>query len=151
MGEGFFLAASALSLEPSIPNVHVAMFDFAPGKPSDDKQCIWCHKTVDLVQGSAGNIRKQVKATLCAMCHGPSGPAKQFYQADLALDGPALYDLACAACHRDLVNSEVRGESLAEIQEEINENEGGMGPLGVLSTEKIQAIAAALAESSGDD
>jgi mono/diheme cytochrome c family protein len=142
---------NAQSLEPSIPNVHVVMFDFAPGKQSDDKQCIWCHRTVDLVQGSAGNIRKQVKATLCAMCHGPAGPAKQFYQADLALDGPVLYDLACAACHRDLANSEVRGESLAEIREEIDENEGGMRPLGVLSTEKIQAIAAALAQPGGDD
>jgi cytochrome c553 len=141
---------SAQSLDPSIPNVHVAMIPFTPGE-KDEETCIVCHRTVDLVQGSAGNIRKQVKATLCAMCHGPSGPAKQFYQADLALDGPALYDLACAACHRDLANSEVRGESLAEIQEKINENEGGMGPLGVLSTEKIQAIAAALAESGGDD
>jgi mono/diheme cytochrome c family protein len=141
----------AQSLDPSIPAAHVAMFDFAPGKPGDDKQCIWCHRTVDLVQGSAGNIRKQVKATLCTMCHGPTGPGKQFYQADLALDGPELYDLACAACHRDLANSKVEGESANEIREKINENEGGMGPLRVLSTQEIQAIAAALAQPDGDD
>jgi mono/diheme cytochrome c family protein len=85
------------------------------------------------------------------MCHGPTGPGKQFYQADLALDGPELYDLACAACHRDLANSKVEGESANEIREKINENEGGMGPLRVLSTQEIQAIAAALAQPDGDD
>ena len=147
---------NAQSLEPSIPNVHVAMFDFAPGKPRDDKQCIWCHRTVDLVQGSVGNIRKQVDATLCTMCHGPSGPGKQFYQVGLSStidpdDGPALYDLSCAACHKDLVNSKVSGESAKDIQKKIKENEAGMGPLRVLSTQEIQAIAAALAESGGDD
>ena len=142
---------NAQSLDPSIPNVHVAMFDFAPGKPGDDKQCIWCHRTVDLVQGSAGNIRKQVDATLCAMCHGPSGPAKQFYQADPALDGVVLYDLACAACHKDLANSKVEGESARDIQKKIDEDEGGMGPLRVLSTQEIQAIADVLARSGGDD
>ena len=142
---------NAQSLDPSIPNVHVAMFDFASGKPGDDKQCIWCHRTVDLVQGSAGNIRKQVDATLCTMCHGPAGPGKQFYQADLALDGPALYDLACAACHRDLANSKVSGESAEDIQKKINENEAGMGPLRVLSTQEIQAIADALAKPGEDD
>ena len=141
---------SAQSLQPSIPNVHVAMIPFTPGE-NDEETCVVCHRTVDLVQGSAGNIRKQVKATYCAMCHGPAGPATQFYQADLALDGVVLYDLACAACHRDLANSKVSGESANEIQEKINENKGGMGPLRFLSTEKIQAIAAALAESGRDD
>jgi hypothetical protein len=95
----------AQSLNPSIAlAAHVAMFDFAPGKPGDDKQCVWCHQTVDLVQGSAGNLRKQVDATLCAMCHGPidrNGPSgktvKKFYQAGPSpLDGALLYDLACA-------------------------------------------------------
>jgi hypothetical protein len=151
---------NAQSLDPSIPNVHVAMFDFAAGKPGDDKQCIWCHRTVDLVQGSAGNIRKQVDATICAMCHGPfdrngpSGTVKQFYQAGPSPDDPdgvLLYDLACAACHKDLVNSKVSGESAKDIQKKIDENEAGMGPLRVLSTQEIQAIAAALAESGGDD
>ena len=143
---------NAQSLDPSIPNVHVAMFDFAPGKPGDDKQCGWCHKTVDLVQGSPDKlIRMQVDPTLCTMCHGPTGSGKQFYQADLALDGPVLYGLACASCHRDLANSKVSGESARDIQKKINENEAGMGPLRVLSTQEIEAIAAALAQSGGDD
>ena len=147
---------NAQSLDPSIPNVHVAMFDFAPGKPGDDKQCIWCHRTVDLVQGSADNlIRKEVDATLCAMCHGPfdrngsSGTVKQFYQAGPSPDDPdgaLLYDLACAACHKDLANSKVSGESAKDIQKKINENEAGMGPLGILSTKEIESIADALAQ-----
>jgi hypothetical protein len=149
---------NAQSLEPSIaPAAHVAMFDFAPGKPGDDKQCIWCHRTVDLVQGSAGNIRKQVDATLCAMCHGgpidrdgpgPSGTVKKFYLAGPSPDDPdgdkVLYDLACAACHKDLANSKVEGESANEIQKKIDDDKGGMLPLRILTTVEINSIASAL-------
>jgi cytochrome c553 len=158
---------NAQSLDPSIPSVHVAMFPATPGKPGDNKQCIWCHRTVDLVLGtqtvekSQGNLRKQVDATLCALCHGdgdfdrtgPSGrPVKQFYRAGPSPDdGALLYDLACAACHKDLASSKVKGESAQEIWKKINENEAGMGPLKILSETEINAIAAALAESGGDD
>ena len=150
---------SEQSLDSEIEPAHVAMFDFAPGKPGDDKQCIWCHRTVDLVQGSAGNIRKQVDATLCAMCHGPidrNGPSgktvKKFYQAGpLPPDGALLYDLACAACHKDLVNSKVSGESAKDIQKKIDENEAGMGSLGILSPEEIESIADALAKPGEND
>ena len=62
-----------------------------------------------------------------------------------------LYNLACSACHNDLANSEVGGESAAEIQEKIDDDEGGMGPLAVLSAQEIQAIAAALADGHDDD
>jgi mono/diheme cytochrome c family protein len=155
------------SLEPSIPAAHVAMFDFAPGKPGDDKQCVWCHRTVDLVQGSAGNIRKQVDATLCTMCHGPferimsfkeepdlTVTATQFYRAGLSPtdpDGPALYDLACAACHRNLENSQVRGARFDHIQRAIKNDKGEMGPFTVLSDPEIQALADALVRPGGDD
>ena len=141
------------SLNASIPNAHVAMLPFAPGKNNNNK-CVWCHRSVDLVQGtervekSKANLRKRVNTTVCSLCHGPLGPGKQFFQTGLSPtqpDGPALYELACAACHRSLPNSQVKGESASEIQKKINENEGGMGPLKVLTTEEIQAIAAALA------
>lgn len=155
------------SLDPSIANVHVAMFDFAAGKPGHDKQCRWCHTTVDLTQGtqwkekSTGNLRRHVDVTLCTLCHGlpprtvvnnknpgRSAQAKQFYQTGLSPtepDGELLYGLTCAACHRDLANSKVRGESASDIRKKINENEAGMGVLTVLSTDEIQALADALA------
>lgn len=158
--------SKAQSLEPSIPVAHVAMFPFAPGKAGHDKQCSWCHRAVDLEQGSGGNLRKQVDVTLCALCHGPFErivryreepepvQVKQFYLAGLDPndpDGPAVYDLACASCHKDLSNSKVKGESASEIQEKIDKDKGGMGPLSVLSTEEIQAIADALAGAGSDD
>ncbi len=141
------------SLNPSIPNAHVAMLPFTPG--NRDRKCVWCHRSVDLVQGSTrfgkskSNLRKGVNMILCTLCHGPSGPGNQFFQTELSPtqpDGALLYDLACAACHGDLANSQVKGESASEIQKKINENEGGMGPLMVLEKEEIQAIANALAQ-----
>jgi hypothetical protein len=155
------------SLDPSISNVHMAMFDFAAGKPGDDKQCRWCHRTVDLTQGtqwkekSRGNLRRNVDVTLCTLCHGDpprrvvnnkkpelSALAKQFYQAGLSPtepDGELLYGLTCAACHRDLANSKVRGVEPRHIDNAIEHNKGGMGVLTVLSTDEIQAISDALA------
>jgi len=140
------------SLNPSIPTVHVAMIPFVPGEKNEEK-CAWCHRSVDLVQESTGNLRKHVDADLCTLCHGPAGPGPKFYQTGLSQtdpDGPALYELVCATCHGDLANSEVRGESAGEIQEKINENEGGMGPLRVLSGPELQAIADALARRQRD-
>jgi len=143
------------SLDPNIPDAHVAMLPFAPGEINDDKQCTWCHRSVDLVQAAAtpkdtgSSLRKQVDARLCTMCHGPGGSAKRFYQTtleQLGPDGADLYDLACSGCHRVLENSEVRGESANEIHEAINEDEGGMAPLSALTDAQIQAIAGALAQ-----
>jgi nitrate/TMAO reductase-like tetraheme cytochrome c subunit len=134
------------SLNPSIRTAHVIMLPKTPGEKNDQK-CLWCHKTVDLDQKSAGNLRRHVDVMLCSLCHGASGVEKQFYQGGLSPDnpdGPLLYDLTCAACHNDLANSKVKGESASEIQEKINKNEGGMGPLNFLSTAEIQSIANAL-------
>lgn len=144
------------SLDPSIaPVFHVAMIPFVPGEKNEER-CAWCHRSVDLVQKSNGNLRRHVDADLCRLCHGPEGPGKKFYLTGLSQtnpDGPALYGLVCAACHRDLANSEVRGESAREIQKKIDEDEGGMGPLNVLSAKEIQAIADALVrpQGGGDD
>lgn len=65
-------------------------------------------------------------------------------------DGPALYDMLCAACHGPLQTSEVRGDG-SEIQNKIDEDEGGMGALNVLTPEEVQAIAAALTGGPTDD
>jgi cytochrome c5 len=145
------------SLDSSIPTVHVAMIPLVPGEENEER-CAFCHRSVDLVQGvqeSNGTLRKHVDADICRLCHGPDGPGAPFYQTGLSQtdpDGPALYELVCAACHGDLADSEVEGESAAKIREEIEENEGGMGPLRVLSANELQAIADALAQQqSGGD
>jgi len=141
------------TLDPLVPDAHVAMLPFAAGETDSNDQCTWCHRSVDLVQAAGSplmtpnSIRKRIDPRLCTMCHGPGGPAKQFYQetlSSLQLDGSELYELTCSGCHRVLADSEVKGESAAEIQTKINENEGGMGPLGVLKTEQIQSIALVL-------
>lgn len=140
------------SLNPSIPSIHVVMRPYAAGQ--GDTQCMWCHRTVDLVQGvqsatkSKATLRKLVDPTVCSVCHLPGGPATQLYQTGPSRtnpDGAQLYGLVCESCHGELAGSEVRGESASEIWSHINEDEGGMGPLGVLSTQQIQAIADALA------
>jgi len=129
------------------------MRPYAPGK--EDTQCTWCHRTVNLMQGvqsganSKAPLRKLVDPVLCSVCHLPDGPAKQLYESGPSRtnpDGRQLYELVCAACHGPLANSAVHGESASEIWGKINENEGGMGPLRVLSTQQIEAIANALAQ-----
>jgi len=138
------------SLDPSILTAHTSMLFETPGE-KDNEKCGWCHRTVDLVQGSAGNLRKQVKADLCAVCHGDDfGEAKRYYQTSIT-DGEMLYELTCAFCHNDLANSEVKGKKSEEIQEKINEDKGGMKPLEELSPLQVQAIASALANVGGGD
>ena len=151
---------SRQSLDPSIPAAHPAMFPFAAGRPGDDKQCRWCHRTVDLTLGqqssdkSKGNLRRHTDVTLCTLCHGPyrGGPGEQFYQSGLDPadpDGPALYGVVCAGCHRELENSELIGKNAAKIQKAIDVDKGGMGVLTVLSTQEVDALAVALAEPDG--
>ena len=147
---------SRQTFDTSIPAAHLAMAPFAAGKPGGDQQCRWCHRTVDVAQGtqtkgkSIGNLGRHVDATLCTLCHGPGrdGPGQQFYQSGLSPtepDGVLLYGLVCSGCHRDLDDSEVRGEDAEDIRKKIAENEGGMGVLSVLSAEEIDALVVALA------
>lgn len=141
------------TLNSSIPDAHVAMLPFAPGE--GDNKCTWCHRSVDLVEAAGspkvtGNtIRKRIDPRLCTLCHGPSGPGERFYAVDfpsVQMDGADLYGLTCSGCHGPLSNpdDDVRGEDANEIREAINENEGGMGVLRILSNAQIEAIAAAL-------
>ncbi len=110
---------------------------------------------------SKGSVRRPVDSAVCALCHGPGGQTrtpktKQFYKVDIgsipAYDltkpnaGKALYETICSGCHKTLGKSEVKGESASEIKKKIAENEGGMGPLKVLTDAQIQAIANALAQ-----
>lgn len=150
------------SLDPTLPTAHRVMLPFSPGKARSDRQCLFCHPTVDLVQGtqrvedSAGNLRRHVDVAICTLCHAPrpGASARQLYQATLLSptdpDGPRLYRLLCSGCHGDLADSEVNGESASEIWDAIEEDEGGMAPLAVLTANEIRAIAAVLADSDSD-
>lgn len=146
------------SLDPSIPAAHPGMFPYAAGRPGDDKQCRWCHRTVDLTPAqqfsdkSKGNLRRHVDVTLCTLCHGPyrGGPGQQFYQSGLSPtepDGVAVYNVVCGGCHRELEDSELIGKNAKKIQKAIDEDKGGMSVLNVLSSQEIAAVAAVLAES----
>ncbi|MCM2334296.1 MAG: c-type cytochrome [Anaeromyxobacteraceae bacterium] len=64
-------------------------------------------------------------------------------------EGALLYDVSCSSCHGPLATSDVRGESAGDIQEAIEEDEGGMGALSGLTLTQLQAIAAALSGSGG--
>jgi len=156
--------------QPLARTAHGTMLrgSFKPGKSGDDRQCQFCHRSVNIVEGPPmpvdamqGAIRKRVDPGVCTLCHGPktggqpNSPGPQFYQVGLAqlvpltnqlVAGQKLYGMYCAGCHDPLPNSEVRGESAGEIQNKIAENEGGMGPLRVLTAAQIQAIATALAQ-----
>jgi hypothetical protein len=70
--------ASETSLEPNIPAAHKVMMPFVPGVSDNDK-CLHCHPTVDLVEQSAGALRRQVNPELCAACHSSRGPGLPFY------------------------------------------------------------------------
>ena len=142
------------SLDSVISSAHVAMLKFTPGENS--RQCVWCHRNVsaNLIQAASAtspfesNIRKHVDTQLCAICHGPVGPGKQFYQSGITTsgdpDGSQLYYHLCSVCHKELATSEVKGESAQEIYKAVGENKGGMAPLNILSPQWIQAIAGAL-------
>jgi len=139
---------SEQSLNPAIHTAHVTMRAFVPGK-EDNRKCVFCHRSVDLLERSAGNLRRQVDVAVCALCHGPGRATKTFYLTGPSLtnpDGPALYASACSPCHGALANSQVRGKPASEIQNKIRENEGGMGPLQLLTSTEIQAIARALVQ-----
>lgn len=157
--------------QPLTRTAHGTMLrgNFKPGRSGDDRRCQFCHRSVNLVEGPPmpqnemnGAIRKRVDPAVCTLCHGPksggqpNSPGPQFYQVGLSqlipltdplAAGQKLYGLYCAGCHNPLANSEVRGESASEIRGKINENEGGMGALRVLTTAQIQAIATALSGS----
>jgi len=71
------------TLNASVPEIHVRMMKYilqaTNATTITDTTCTYCHKTVDLINYSAGNIRRQVAAEVCDKCHGPNGPGKPLY------------------------------------------------------------------------
>jgi hypothetical protein len=62
---------SETSIDNSTATFHVLKvkkLTVIPGKTEDDK-CVYCHKDTDLVEGSAGNLRRNVDVELCVACH----------------------------------------------------------------------------------
>ncbi len=65
------------SLDPSIDTphaIHIPMLE----------DCSYCHKSADLLEGSAASLMKQVSADICAGCHGPGGSAPQLFGVEVA-------------------------------------------------------------------
>ncbi len=69
--------------DPRIPSFHQAMLPFTPGyNPTvgaTNNTCIACHQYIDIDMDSGGALRKHVDPMLCALCHGPAGPAPVYY------------------------------------------------------------------------
>ena len=46
----------------------------------NNQLCLHCHPTVDLLEKSAGNIRRQVDVDICRGCHTSAGPGRELYK-----------------------------------------------------------------------
>ena len=64
---------TGVSLDPVIPDAHVAMLPFAPGGSEDedkrDQRCAWCHGSVDLVQTAGSPL--SAKSTVSRIAQMP--------------------------------------------------------------------------------
>ncbi|OGL40398.1 MAG: hypothetical protein A3C43_05585 [Candidatus Schekmanbacteria bacterium RIFCSPHIGHO2_02_FULL_38_11] len=70
------------SLNSSIDTFHVLKIlklSIIPGKTNDAK-CLYCHKNTDIVERSAGSLRKNVDVAICYPCHAPGSIGKEFYK-----------------------------------------------------------------------
>lgn len=62
---------SETSLDNATPSFHVLkvkQLNVIPGN-TDDEKCLYCHNDTDLVEHSAGNLRRNVDILLCTLCH----------------------------------------------------------------------------------
>jgi len=59
------LGTEEKTFNPNIPSVHARHLD----NPLLGLECNTCHKSVDLVEGSAAHLRKQVSVNTCRTCH----------------------------------------------------------------------------------
>ena len=72
---------SDTTLNPDIPAIHPFMMPFTPGYTGKitNELCATCHTSVDYVEGSAGNLRRNVAVGWCVLCHIPGGTGKELY------------------------------------------------------------------------
>ncbi len=66
------------SLSPQWESIHQRMVPYMPGynprKGPSSSTCRHCHRSVDLIDNSAGALGKNVSPQNCAVCHSFSGP-----------------------------------------------------------------------------
>jgi len=71
------------SLDANVEAIHPKMIKYVLSETGENEitstTCRYCHRSVDFLEGSAGNIRKQVASSICADCHAPKGGAKVLY------------------------------------------------------------------------
>ena len=72
------------SLDSSIMTFHVLkvldpQFSRFFGK-TNDKKCLYCHKNTDLLEYSAGSLRKNVDVSICYNCHTKGSLGNEFYK-----------------------------------------------------------------------
>ncbi|MFQ6057410.1 MAG: cytochrome c3 family protein [Anaerolineae bacterium] len=79
--------AEERSLSPDYPTPHRIHLTDALLK----FQCTSCHRSVDLREGSAASLRRQVDVELCVKCHSPFPSVMQ----------PEWQNLDCTTCHAD--------------------------------------------------
>ncbi len=64
-------------LDPGIVGIGII-----PGEQIDEK-CVYCHRDTDLIEHSAGNIRRNVDVEICHSCHTNGLIGKVFYKYEL--------------------------------------------------------------------
>lgn len=71
------------SLDAKVEAIHPKMIKYVLPETGENEitstTCRYCHRSVDFLESSAGNIRKQVASNICADCHAPGGGAKVLY------------------------------------------------------------------------
>ncbi|MBI2933534.1 MAG: hypothetical protein HYY16_17975 [Planctomycetes bacterium] len=72
------------TLSSGVQGIHPRMCPYvyqAAGQTTTTNEvCVYCHESVDFLDKSAGNLRKQVAVGKCVTCHTAAGPGRQLYQ-----------------------------------------------------------------------
>ncbi|MBI4600849.1 MAG: hypothetical protein HY721_02705 [Planctomycetes bacterium] len=72
------------TLDDDVEGIHPRMVPYvlqAAGQTeTNNTVCAYCHESVDLLGGSAANLRKQVAASDCQGCHTLAGPGRELYE-----------------------------------------------------------------------
>lgn len=77
MSDETTLSNAVLGIHPRMcPYVYQA----AGETEMNNNVCRYCHQSVDFLDHSAGNLRRQVDVDLCQNCHTRAGPGRELYE-----------------------------------------------------------------------